>query len=232
MGKGVEAAGFPDDWRDRVWAQVPKVYRQGPQKGSGHTLALAVAVLRLVAPRPAELVCVDLSVPRTGTPGVWIRIAGVKTDTIPGPVEGGALVDRGLGMRMVGCPLTQPEAVFLYEHVSAVVGLGRWLRVSINAGTLRVQLRTLGLQAMPGAAGVLSPYCFRHELASDLRRCPEMSRVDIARVLGHASLDSLRHYRTGRRGGVLPRPFVKVASEREPRCESASTTRAPCLFGV
>lgn len=219
MSKRDDIQAWPTNWPVMVWEKVPKTYTRGEQKGQPHALAMAAAICRLASPRPAEIEAgIRLAMASGDIPGVAIRITGVKTDTITSGFDDARRdIDRGLGSRTITYRLTTPEACFLYEVLKAYSAPGKWYTYKYNAGTLRVSMATLGRKALPGVGGTLSPYCYRHELAGMLKACEEISRQDAARVLGHASTRSLRHYGVRRRGVKALKPYSGVYSKQIPR---------------
>jgi integrase len=74
----------------------------------------------------------------------------------------------------------------------------------------------LGKSTFPRLRTRVSPYCFRHQVASDLKADPSVSLEDAAKVMGHLSdysIGSYGHPAHGRKGqgGRVRAPFVQAA---------------------
>ncbi|WP_345812570.1 site-specific integrase [Paraburkholderia sp. PREW-6R] len=74
----------------------------------------------------------------------------------------------------------------------------------------------LGKSTFPRLRTRVSPYCFRHQVASDLKADPSVSLEDAAKVMGHLSdysIGKYGHAAHGRKGqgGRVTAPLVQTA---------------------
>ncbi|SPB14177.1 hypothetical protein NOV72_01426 [Caballeronia novacaledonica] len=76
----------------------------------------------------------------------------------------------------------------------------------------------LGKSTFPKLRTRVSPYCFRHQVASDMKADPEISLEHAAKVMGHLSdysIGKYGHAAHGRKGkaGKITAPFVQTSRE-------------------
>ncbi|WP_193373722.1 site-specific integrase [Burkholderia sp. KJ006] len=208
MGKAKKSAlrQLPPDWRESIWvtASTPEWQQSRPQ------LMPALAVLWITGCRPAELEQgIDLV---TGPNRLVIKITGAKC------VDAGGR-ERGQPTRHIGFSLdanANPALRFLHGLAgrNAVNGIGSYT-ITHNKDYLYNSVVALGKSAFPKLRTRISPYCFRHQAASDLKADPDIPLEQAARFMGHLSDYSIGAYghavhgRKGR-GGAVKVPFVSA----------------------
>lgn len=164
----------PADWRDRIWSEIKERDKD------------AVAITALTGARPAEL-----------TKGVRVQheqngdLHGDLRFTIKGAKLGD---DRGQAKREI--VISQAEAVKSAEgrHLLAQVkeGQGRDVRIG-DAKTFSDRVRHASERAMPGERTV-SPYDYRHAMASRLKADEHLTPADRAAALGQQAARSQEAY--------------------------------------
>jgi integrase len=200
MGKAKKAAlkSLPANWREMMWTRAaePEWQRARPQ------LLPALAVLWLTGCRPSEI--------EKGVNVAWrnqllvVEIVGTKC------VDAGQR-ERGQPRRRYAfrtdteaessCPAL--EALRLLSMEAATSGAGRCV-VSHDGDYLYNSIVALGKAAFPKMRTRVSPYCFRHQHASDLKSDPDVSLEEAAKAMGHLSDYSIGKYGNavhGKKGG-------------------------------
>lgn len=87
--------------------------------------------------------------------------------------------------------------------------------VSHDADYLYNSVVALGKATFPKLRTRISPYCFRHQTASDLKADPTLSLEEAAQFMGHLSDYSIGRYGRavhGKRGGGRAKPVMVKAS--------------------
>lgn len=212
MGKAKKSALrlLPADWRESIWAaaSTPEWRQSRPQ------LMPALAVLWLTGCRPAELEQgIELV---TGRDRLVLKIKGAKC------IDAGGR-ERGQPTRHIGFQIdadSNPALRFLHALASrdATNGVGE-CTITHNKDYLYNSVVALGRTAFPKLRTRISPYCFRHQVASDLKAATsdrEITLEQAAKVMGHLSdysIGAYGHAVHGRRGrgGRVKVPFVSTA---------------------
>lgn len=208
---------LPKDWRQRIFAAV-----QDRKKTKPGRLAEAVALLWATGCRPAEL---EAGIQYTVKEGVLvIRIQGAKVGKIDnGEVE----ADRGMEWRILAVnPKIHEGAQYLYDKV---LRERKPQTFKYNKNSIRSRVNELGREITSRLKDPpsISPYSFRHAMASDLKSYDGMSDVARAKVMGHLSVESLESYGRRRRGGGGVCPVVAVRSSAQPRGERTHAPTPP-----
>lgn len=212
MGKAKKTALrlLPPNWRESIWvaASTPEWQQSRPQ------LMPALAVLWITGCRPAEIEQgIELV---AGRDQLVVKIMGAKC------VDAGGR-ERGQPTRHIGFDIdanANPALRFLHALAgrNAVNGIGKYT-ITHNKDYLYNSIVALGRSAFPKLRTRISPYCFRHQVASDLKAATsdrEITLEQAAKVMGHLSDYSIGAYghavhgRKGR-GGRVGVPFVRAA---------------------
>lgn len=191
--KRKDLRGLPDDWREKLVARMP-AYR------------LAVLTEAVTGCRPAELVN-----------GVQLEIQGEHlVATIQG-VKVTAL--SGQPWRRLAWPVNSPSP--LVQQLVEEVRAGAVLAKIEDAKRYSSAVRAAGGREWPRRRASMSPYCFRHAFASDMK-ASGMDDATISQALGHCADVARRYYGTWQQGsaggGVAPKSVaaaraVKIAQE-------------------
>ncbi len=212
MGKAKKSALrlLPPDWRESIWvtASTPEWQQSRPQ------LLPALAVLWITGCRPAELEQgIDLV---TGPDRLVVKIMGAKCVDAGGRERGQPT--RHIGFRVDATANPALRLLHALAGRNAVNGVGR-CTITHNKDYLYNSVVALGKSAFPKLRTRISPYCFRHQVASDLKAATcdhEITLEQAAKVMGHLSDYSIgvyghaTHGRRGR-GGRVRVPFVNTA---------------------
>ncbi|MDH6149709.1 MULTISPECIES: site-specific integrase [Paraburkholderia] len=190
MGKAKKPAlkSLPPNWREAMWdcAVDPEWRRSRPQ------LLPAFAVLWLIGCRPSEI--------EHGVHLVWrdhllvIEVTGTKC-VDAGQRERGQPHRRYAFRTGPGEEALCPALAVLrrYALEASTDGTGRSV-VSHDADYLYNSVVQLGRAAFPKIRTRVSPYCFRHQHASDLKADPEVPLEEAAKAMGHLSDYSIGKY--------------------------------------
>jgi integrase len=199
--KRKDMRGLPDDWRERIVARLPK-YRYA---------ALTQAVTGC---RPDELV------------------KGVKLSIVDGQliaeIQGSKLTEKsGQPWRRLIWP-TDSESPLVAMLVHEVQN-GLSITKIEDAKTYSGAVRAAGKRAWPERRKSITPYCFRHAAASDMKAAG-IDDASISQALGHCA-DVARSYygqwQQGRaHGGVSPK-MVQAPRQVRITKPALATTRAP-----
>lgn len=98
------------------------------------------------------------------------------------------------------------------------------IRLKVGSAWLRRNVRTLGKRCFPDLAYSITPYSFRHSIASDCKRAG-IGSVEIARLLGHRATRTQSAYGAaglGRSGAITE---IEVAASSEVRDTSSDPRR-------
>lgn len=212
MGKAKKSAlrVLPPDWRESIWveASTPAWQQSRPQ------LMPALAVLWITGCRPAEIEQgIELAASRDQ---LAIKIKGAKC------IDAGGR-ERGQPTRHIGFRVdanASPALRFLHALAcrNTVNGTGK-CTITHNKDYLYNSVVALGRSAFPKLRTRISPYCFRHQVASDLKAATsdrEITLEQAAKVMGHLSdysIGTYGHAAHGRRGRGerIKVPFVSTA---------------------
>lgn len=212
MGKAKKSALrlLPPDWRESIWAAAStSEWRQSrPQ------LVPALAVLWLTGCRPAELEHGIQLVTRGDD--LVVQIMGAKC------IDAGGR-ERGQPTRHIGFRIdanANPALRFLHALAgrNAIDGIGK-CTITHNKDYLYNSVVALGKSAFPRLRTRISPYCFRHQVASDLKAATsdhDITLEQAAKFMGHLSdysIGAYGHAVHGRKGrvGRVKVPFVSTA---------------------
>ncbi|WP_083214327.1 hypothetical protein [Burkholderia stabilis] len=215
MGKAKKSAlkNLPNSWRLQMFVQAAK----SENRKSRPQLLPALAVLWLTGCRPAEL---EKGVRISCQEGqLTLEVQGAKT-------VDACKRERGQPHRTYNFALG-PEA----ESVNPCLTLLRLLHareigrgasefvVSHDRDYLYNSVVQLGRMAFPGMRTRVSPYVFRHQIASDLKNDRSMPLEEMAAFMGHLSDYSVGKYghpSYGKsRGGDGCLPKVQIVVSRE-----------------
>ncbi|MDR6383995.1 site-specific integrase [Paraburkholderia caribensis] len=197
MGKAKKLAlrSLPPNWREAMWdcAAAPEWQRARPQ------LLPALAVLWLIGCRPSEI--------EHGIHLAWrdhllvLEVAGTKC------VDAGQR-ERGQPRRRYAfetgaekealCPALTVLRLRALEATTDRIGRGV---VSHDADYLYNSVVALGRATFPKMRTRVSPYCFRHQHASDLKADPDIPLEEAAKAMGHLSDYSIGKYGHATHGG-------------------------------
>jgi len=187
MGTAKKSAlkSLPSDWRENMWerASEPEWRDARPQ------LLPALAILWLTGCRPAEI-----------QQGVRMFLRG---DLLVVEVAGAKCTDaggreRGQPKRHYGFNINaEANSALMFLRALAAQnslnGTGQF-QVTHNADYLYNSIVSLGKSAFPKLRTRVSPYCFRHQVASDLKADPDVQLEEAAKFMGHLSDYSIGKY--------------------------------------
>ena len=181
--KRQDMKGLPDDWRQKVIERMPS-YR------------LAALTAAVTGCRPAELVGgVEVTI-KDGM--LTAHIIGAKVD-----VEKG----KGQEWRRLSWPLDHASDL-VQELVRATQGPGGALVVKIaSASNFSKAMSNAAGRCWPRRKTAITPYCMRHQAASDFK-ASGMSSSEVSAALGHLSdvtKSTYGHANMSRSGGVAPK---------------------------
>ena len=182
--KRQDLKGLPQNWQKTLINEVQKKDR---------TAAILCAVTGC---RPAELAkSVKVVVTESS---VVVIIAGAKvTKTSGQPTR----------------TLTYDIAPGLVQELSRKLGIGEHTVKIDDPRRFGTSVRDAGKRAFPDLRRTLTPYCLRHQVASDLK-ASKLSGSDVSKSLGHCTDKTATRYghiKMGK-GGVVP---VSVVGSRE-----------------
>lgn len=184
--KRMDMKDLPDDWRERIIRRLPK-YRPA---------ALTEAVTGC---RPDEL-----------TKGVKLSIVG---DKLIAEIEGSKVTTTsGQPWRRLSWPVDSesPLVAMLVDEVRNGLSIARIENAKAYSGAVRAA----GKREWPDRKKNLTPYCFRHAAASDMKAAGT-DDLKISAALGHCvdkAKSSYGQWKQGRRsGGVSP---IKIEATR------------------
>lgn len=199
-----DMAKLPADWRERVFAKASSTGERGRR------IVDAISVLWATGCRPAEL-----------EKGVKIKLVGKQlVITIEGSKvgkidNGDTVADRGISKRQITLDVDLNDATRHLAKVALTQQSVQYHRETLRSvmNKLTHKMNIFGKAKNPPT---LSPYSFRHAMASDLKSCDTLTDEDRAKVLGHLAVDSIQSYGRRRRGGGGISPIKSVQTSREP----------------
>jgi integrase len=181
--KRQDMKGLPDNWRQQVIERMP-------------TYRLAALTAAVTGCRPAELVG---GVKMTIEDGMLrAHIIGAKVD-----------VDKGKGQewRRLSWPLDHASDL-VQDLVKATQEAGGALVAQIaNASNFSKSMSNASARVWPRRKAAITPYCMRHQAASDFK-ASGMSSGEVSAALGHLSdvtKSTYGHANMSRSGGVAPK---------------------------
>lgn len=198
--KRQDLAGLPSDWRERLVAAMRTSVNYLP--------ALVAAVSGC---RPAELKA-----------GVAVQ---VERDVLR-IVISGAKLGEGKGQPERAIEYALPCAQRLVADLArAAEEAGGGIVISIaNPNSFCSAIRYYGHQTFPLRRKTLTPYCFRHQFASDAKRCLG-DKDEVSLALGHQSDRTRASYgqaQVGRAGGLVPSRVEATHEVRHARTDPRS----------
>lgn len=200
---------LPRDWRERLFAAVQARKQTRPGK-----LPEAIAALWTTGCRPAELEAGIAYMRHKGM--LVVQIRGAKHGVID---NGEVQADRGMEWRTLAInPQLHAGARYLYD-LAPEDGTPR--RLTYNRNSIRSRVNELGREVVAKLKDPpsISPYSFRHAMASDLKSCDALTDEQRAQVMGHLSVESLESYGRRRRGGGGVSPVMRVKTPVQPKGE-------------
>ncbi|MCD9228644.1 site-specific integrase [Ralstonia pseudosolanacearum] len=209
MGKAKKSALklLPPTWREDMFscASQPDWRQSRPQ------LTPALALLWLIGCRPTEIERgVHVSY-RNGL--ILIAVQGAKCNEEPGK-------ERGIRARAYKFetrpPLDAHPALLTLREYAEQNGQDGEALVTHKADYLYNSVTALGKAVFPTLRTRVSPYCFRHQIASDLKADPDVPLEDAAMFMGHLSDYSIGRYGRaahGKRGSGRVKPLAVRASQ-------------------
>ena len=185
----------PVDWRDRIWSEIKERDRD------------AVAITALTGARPAEL-----------TKGV--RVQHTKEGDLTFEIKGAKLGDdRGQAKREIVISKEEASKSVEGRHLLTQIKEGQGRDVHIgDAKNFSDRVRHASERAMPGERSV-SPYDYRHAMASRLKADEHLTPADRAAALGQQAERSQETY--GRASSAGQSGSGSISSAR-----ASSSTRA------
>jgi hypothetical protein len=179
--KRVSLKGLPDDWREKIIKRTPKYYP-------------ATLVAAVTGCRPDELVHGVKLFMENGMLVAFIK--GSKTTE-----------KTGQPWRKLSWPINS-ESVLVRELCSVVQAQKGELLVKIECGKkFHGAIRAASKREWAGRKEDVTPYCFRHHAAGDMKGSGTMTSVEISAALGHLSdvtKSRYGHANMGRSSGVSP----------------------------
>jgi integrase len=182
--KRKDLRGLPADWRERMVARLPN-YR------------LAVLVQAVTGCRPDELVN-----------GVQLEIqSGYLVATIKGSK---VTAKTGQPWRRLLWQVDSESP--LVRHLVAAVQAGASMAKIENAKAYSGAVRAAGAREWPRRKTTVTPYCFRHAAASDMK-ASGIDKALISQALGHCSDITKQYYGSWHqaRGGSVSPNLVEAA---------------------
>lgn len=194
--KRVALKGLPADWRQVIIKRTPKY----------HPATLVAAVTGC---RPDELVT-----------GVRMTIEGGQLVAM---IAGSKSTEKtGQPWRKLAWPVDS-ESDLVRDLCATVHARGGELLVQIDSGKkFHGAVRAAGKREWPSRKNDVTPYCFRHQAAADMKASGALSSGDISAALGHLSditKSTYGHANMGRAGSVAP---VSVAAARPVKVKASS----------
>lgn len=191
---------LPPDWREAMFdrASQPDWRQSRPQ------LLPALALLWVIGCRPKEI---DQGIRVSYQNGqLLIAVEGAKCNEERGiPLRGYKFRTR---LDTTG---TEHPALAALREYAEQNARDRGALVKHSADYLYNSVVALGKAVFPRLRTRLSPYCFRHQIASDLKADPDVPLEDAAKFMGHLSDYSIGKYGHaihGKKGGERIKPLA------------------------
>jgi integrase len=218
---------LPPDFRDRMVECELEHHAQLPDYQKGNFL-MPFLVTAATGCRPEELAMGEANPQKTLTVRIHHNKLAVVIHGAKVQKEEDGRISRGLEWRVI---FLNPEfslaARVLFDHCMdhrhQVIGVS-YNKDSLRKSFNRAGKRYLATLKRPSLADLnISPYCFRHALASDLKSTEGVTPVEVATMMGHLSLKSSDRYGRKRRGqnGTV-KPFLALESSPKPVEDRAS----------
>lgn len=189
---------LPPTWREDMFSRAsqPDWSQSRPQ------LPPALALLWVIGCRPTEI---ERGVRISYRNGVLlIAVSGAKCN------EERGIPTRAYKFEIGSTQNAHPALQTLREHAEQNGQDGEAL-VTHKADYLYNSVTALGKAVFPRLRTLVSPYCFRHQIASDLKADPEVPLEDAAMFMGHLSDYSIGRYGRAthaKRGGERVKPLA------------------------
>jgi len=205
MGKAKKSALklLPPTWREDMFARAS----EPDWKQSRPKLLPALALLWIVGCRPAEIQHGVRISYRNGT--LLIAVDGAKCD------EDRGIRKRGYKFQVAPASEEHPALAALREYAEQNATHGE-AKVTHDADYLYNVVTALGKAVFPTLRTRISPYCFRHQAASDLKADPDVQLEDAAKFMGHRSDYSIGRYGRavhGKKGRGRVKPIAVQTSQ-------------------
>lgn len=204
MGKAKKAALklLPPDWRETMFDRASQL----DWRESRPQLLPALALLRVIGCRPTEIERGVRILYRNGT--LLIAVSGAKCSEV-----------RGIHTRAykfeIGPSLDTHPALQTLREFAEQNGTDGEAWVTHKADYLYNSVIALGKAVFPKLRTRVSPYCFRHQVASDLKADPDVPLEEAAMFMGHLSDYSIGRYGRavhGKSGRERVKPLAVKAS--------------------
>jgi integrase len=207
--KRLDMRALPQDWRQKLIKRLPNY-------------APAVLVAAVTGCRPDELV--------TGVE-VWI-----DNGLLVAVIKGSKHTEKsGQEWRRLSWSL-ETDSSLVQELIQQIRLAGGNKTIHIKSATnFSSAVRNAGKREWPRRDAAITPYCFRHQCAADMKAAGWLSDADISAALGHCSdvtKSTYGHYRMGRKtGGVAPKTVtaarpVQIKQTSGRRLARDGTTRS------
>jgi integrase len=203
--KRQDMKGLPRDWRERLVARMP-------------TYAAATLTAAVTGCRPSELAKgVQLSIEDEM---LVAHILGTKVDLARG---------KGQEWRRLSWPIGHQNEM-VRDLAMRVREAGGELLVRIeHAGNFSKAVSNAGGREWPTRKAAITPYCFRHQCAADMKAGGGLTSGEISAALGHVSdqtKSTYGHAGIGHAGGVAPaRVSASLAVKtKEPSAQAKKRT--------
>ncbi|NMV37021.1 site-specific integrase [Ralstonia insidiosa] len=209
MGKAKKSALklLPPTWREDMFSRAS----QPDWRQSRPQLPSALALLWVIGCRPAEI---ERGVRISYCNGaLLIAVSGAKCNEEKGKERG--IRTRAYKFEIGPASDTHPALLTLCEYAEQNARDGEAL-VTHKADYLYNSVTALGKAVFPKLRTRVSPYCFRHQIASDLKADPDVPLEDAAMFMGHLSDYSIGRYGRaahGKRGTGRVKPLAVRASQ-------------------
>ena len=198
--KRQDLKGLPDGWQNTLLDEVQQKDR------------VAAVVSAITGCRPAEL-----------TTGVHVAVAA---QFIVVTIAGAKVTQTsGQPIRVLTYPLPGNE---LIQRLAASVGLGEHVIKIDDPRRFSTSIRDAGKRAFPLLRRTLTPYNFRHQVASNLKATLESD--DVSKALGHCSDKTATRYgHSGQSkcGGDIPSEVVASRDVRQSAAEDLARINKP-----
>ena len=155
---------LPDDWRETLIARLPNYY-------------LEASTMAATGCRPVELVF-----------GVRLQIEPTAISALVHGAKGGQ------EWRIFRWQLDHPSAVIQHLIQETKDSHGSLLVQAHCGRALTGAVRSAGKRAWPSRSSSITSYCFRHQMASDMKASGRFSDEEISAALGHISSDTKTRY--------------------------------------
>lgn len=196
-----DMAGLPPDWRERVIA------RMATYRAAAHAAAVTGC-------RPAELVA-----------GVQLRVEGGRLVALVIGAKVEVAGGKGQEWRRLEWPIDHPS-VLVGDLAAEVTRASGSLLVAIsNASNFSKSMSNAAAREWPKRKTTVTPYCFRHQVAADMKADGQLDSGEISAALGHlsdATKSTYGHANMCKVRGVAP---AHVTAARQVKAKPAANIK-------